>query len=414
MMDVFILGTSGTVPCEDRPYSSVLTRIEGECFLFDCGEGTQVGVQKTGVGFGNISNILISHLHTDHVMGLVGVLIAINAANRTKPVIITGPIGIINFVKSVRSMIGKLSFPIKFIELEKMTNKNYMVGKIQVNTTPASHSVPCFAYSVSLERRPMFLHEKAKALGIPMNMWSILSKGNDLEYNGVVYKHTDFESEARKGLKMSYVTDTRPLKSLREFVKGSDVAVIEGMYKDDEMRAEAISKKHMIWRESYSLVENNNVGQTIFTHFSPSEHYSYDVIKEVNKKYKGVQIGMPGLFVHVTFDNIQMDVLQKHYHPDFFNMGLSNSNKDVKSNVSEMSKIHNPRYSVVKKYYQQKGAYGTIRDIQELSAFSFEVTLNNLSKQIIYVYKSHNSMKGLYDDLQLIDGCYVFCVQKKG
>ena len=59
MMDVFILGTSGTVPCEDRPYSSALTRIEGECFLFDCGEGTQVGVQKTGVGFSNISNIIV-------------------------------------------------------------------------------------------------------------------------------------------------------------------------------------------------------------------------------------------------------------------------------------------------------------------------------------------------------------------
>lgn len=411
MMDVFILGTSGTVPCEDRPYSSALTRIEGECFLFDCGEGTQVGVQKTGVGFSNISNILISHLHADHVMGLVGVLIAIGAAKRTKPVIITGPVGIANFVKSMRSMIGKLSYPIKFIELEKGTNKNYMVGKVRVETTSAMHSVPCFAYSVNLERRPKFKSEKAKTMGIPMQMWSVLSKGNDLEYNGVLYRHTDFEEGARKGLKMSYVTDTRPLQSLRTFVSGSDVAVIEGMYKDDFMYHEAVAKKHMIWKESYSLVSENNVAQTIFTHFSPSEHYSYDDVMEVCNKYKGVQIGMPGLFIHVTFDDMQMDVLQKHYHPNYF----SNMKKDLGvSNSSNMTSFNNPRYKLIKKYYQSKGVLGSIKNIQELSAFSFEVFFKNFEKNIVYVYKSKSSMKGLYDDVQLIDDCYIFCVKKRG
>ena len=144
MLDLCTLGTGGTMPLPDRALSSLYVRVNGRSLLIDCGEGTQVGVQKLGWGMQCIDGILISHYHADHVSGLPGMLLALTKAMRTEPLHIYGPAGLPYIVGGLRVIAPQLTFPVILHELKDDLSPFSLIG---LTITPSRWITACPAWA---------------------------------------------------------------------------------------------------------------------------------------------------------------------------------------------------------------------------------------------------------------------------
>lgn len=270
MLDVALVGTGGMMPMPGRFLSSMLLRQEGRLYLVDCGEGTQVSMKQLGWGFKAIEAILFTHYHADHISGLPGLLLTIGNAGRTEPVTLVGPKGLREVVEGLRRIAPELPFPIIYKVLEEQEDTMFSLGELSVRFLPVEHLVKCYAYRFDLSRKGRFDANKAKENGVPKSCWSRLQKNGVVTENGVTYTADLILGEARRGLSLSYCTDSRPVNRLVEFIKDSDLFVCEGMYGSDEKKSKAVENKHMLFSEAAALARAGNVKRLWLTHYSPS------------------------------------------------------------------------------------------------------------------------------------------------
>lgn len=273
MIDVCLLGTGGMMPLPYRSLTSLMLRYNGSSLLVDCGEATQISVRRRGWSFNPIDVILITHFHADHISGLPGMLLAMGNADRTEPVTIVGPKGIEHVVRSLLVIAPRLPFEVKCIELdiEKDEEVLELIG-LRVKAFKVNHNMLCYGYSFELDRAGKFDAEAAKSLGLPVKFWSHLQAGENIEFEGKSYTGDMVMGPARKGLKITYTTDTRPTDKIVEEATGADLFICEGMYGDND--AESISKarekKHMTMQEAAEIAAKAEPGEMWLTHYSPS------------------------------------------------------------------------------------------------------------------------------------------------
>ena len=399
-----MLGTGGTYPLTTRALASAYIRVAGVGILIDCGEATQIEMQKYGIGFNSTDYILITHLHADHVSGMLGMMLAFKQAQRTKPVTIVGPVGIKKYVETFLMITSKFGYPVNFVELKKGENNlNIRTGlknDVVIKSVPALHSKPCFAYSIDLERKPKFIREKVEQIGIPVQFWKALSQGQDIVYQNKVYKGSDFISKPRKGLKISYVTDTRPMPHFRDFIKNSDIAVIEGMYRDKDKMDKAKSEKHMLWDESVSLARDNNIGEVILTHYSPSLQIEPNDANLMKSKLSNATLGRDGLYRHLKYDDEVVAPKEKVESP-------IKEEKVVKPQ-KDKAKDANYRMEIVKKYYKRMSMTSMLEKIEPITSFKYRVHMVGGVTHTVFVYKSIQSMKEDYQNMLPVDDFFVF------
>ena len=399
-----MLGTGGTYPLTTRALASAYIRVAGVGILIDCGEATQIEMQKYGIGFNSTDYILITHLHADHVSGMLGMMLAFKQAQRTKPVTIVGPVGIKKYVETFLMITSKFGYPVNFVELKKGENNlNIRTGlknDVVIKSVPALHSKPCFAYSIDHERKPKFIREKVEEIGIPVQFWKALSQGQDIVYQNKVYKGSDFISKPRKGLKISYVTDTRPMPHFRDFIKNSDIAVIEGMYRDKDKMDKAKSEKHMLWDESVSLAKDNGIGEVILTHFSPSLQIEPNDANLLRSKLSNAVLGRDGLYRHLKYDDEIVAPKEKVESP-------IKEEKVVKPQ-KDKAKDANYRMEIVKKYYKRMSMTSMLEKIEPITSFKYRVHMVGGVTHTVFVYKSIQSMKEDYQNMLPVDDFFVF------
>ncbi len=269
MIDLCTLGTGGTMPMPDRALSSLYIRVNGRSLLIDCGEGTQVGVQKLGWGMQCIDGILITHFHADHVSGLPGMLLALTKAMRTEPLHIYGPSGLPYIVGGLRVIAPQLTFPVVLHELKGDEAPFHLIG-LEITPFPLDHGMPCLGYRLHLPRPAAFDPQKARALGIPLPCWKRLQKGETVEIDGTVYQPEQVMGAPRRGITLLFATDTRPVPEIADLGFRCDMMILEGMYGAEEKYPLAIKNHHMLYREAASLASDAEAGQLILTHFSTS------------------------------------------------------------------------------------------------------------------------------------------------
>ena len=227
MLDVCLLGTGGMMPLPYRWLTSLYTRYNGKVILIDCGEGTQIAMKQQGWSAKPIDVICFTHYHADHISGLPGMLLSMANSDREEPVLLAGPKGLERVVRSLLVIAQGLPFELRFYEYEN-TGEEFDVYGMHVKAFRVNHNVTCYGYAVSISRAGRFNADEAKRLGIPLQLWNPLQKGNTCtDEEGNVYTPDMVMGEERKGLKVTYVTDTRPIKSIAEHAAGSDLFICE-------------------------------------------------------------------------------------------------------------------------------------------------------------------------------------------
>lgn len=269
MLDLCLLGTGGMMPLPNRWTTSLMTRYNGSSLLIDCGEGTQVALKNSGWSFKPVDIICITHFHADHIAGLPGFLLTMGNAERTEDLLIIGPKGIERVVNSLRIIAPELPFKIKFHEIsedfEVIESHGYIIEAFKVH-----HKVTCYGYTIKINRQGKFDAEAAKALEIPLKYWSRLQKGEIITDNDRTFTPEMVLGPERKGIKVTYCTDTRPVPAIAANAKGADLFICEGMYGEPDKEAKAREYKHMTMYEAARLAKEAEVNEMWLTHYSPS------------------------------------------------------------------------------------------------------------------------------------------------
>lgn len=300
MLDVCLLGCGGMMPLYNRFLTSLLLRHNGRMLLIDCGEGTQVTMRELGWGFVNLDYILITHFHADHIAGLPGMLLSLSNYGRSDPLTIVGPPGLEHVVRSLQVIAPELNYPIRFIELsfEGSSPVDFTLGEFYVSALPLSHGLPCIGYSISILRRGKFNPEKAAALGIPREYWKRLQNGETV----MEFSPDMVLGPPRKGIKVSYITDTLPVDTILDFIRGSDLFVCEGMYGDDAMKPKADGNFHMIFSDAVKLAAAGVVSELWLTHFSPALTEPEMYVGLVEGIFRNVVVGRDRMVKTIRFE----------------------------------------------------------------------------------------------------------------
>ena len=285
--EVFSLGTSGMMPLPGRFLTSALVRREGELFLFDCGEGTQVSLKMLNLRWKQISSIFISHMHADHVTGLPGLLMLSSQVDRTEPLTIYGPARLADYIESSRKILDMyINYEIRCIPVEPGIIAE--CDEYHINCFPLKHTKQCFGYSIVEKERPgAFSVERALELRVPKGpLWGKLQRGEDvMNSEGVVIHPSDVLGEKRSGRKFSFVTDTMYFPEIADYVYGSDILFCEAMFSDD-LEADAREKKHMTARQAAMCARDGEVGMLCLQHYSP--RYSDRELKILGEEAKAI------------------------------------------------------------------------------------------------------------------------------
>lgn len=263
MLELCMLGTGGALPLPDRGLTACYLRVRGRGLLIDCGEGTQTAIRRLGWGFRCIDGMLITHYHGDHCGGLPGFLLSLGKAERREPFHIWGYTGLKAIVEGLRVVAPVLPFPVVLHEFSGERVDLSMIG-LEITGFRLDHGVPCYGWRLELPRQGAFQPQQAKALGVPVGEWKRLQAGETV--NGVT--PAQVMGPSRPGIRLLYATDTRPTPAIVRYGQGADLMILEGMYGDENKRAQAEKNRHMLFAEAASLAREAQAKRLLLTHFS--------------------------------------------------------------------------------------------------------------------------------------------------
>ena len=301
MLDICLLGTGGMMPLPYRWLTAMMARYNGKSILIDCGEGTQIAMKEKGWSPKPIDIICFTHFHADHVSGLPGMLLTMGNAERTEPLLMIGPKGLTRVVNALRVIAPELPFEIQCLEIEER-EQTFEFDGFSIHAFRVLHNVTCYGYSIEVKRAGRFDVEKARQNGIEQRYWSRLQKGEIIETENGVLTPDMVLGKERKGLKVTYCTDTRPTDSIRENAKDSDLFICEGMYGEPEKAQKAVEHKHMTFYEAAHIAKDANVKQMWLTHYSPSLTKPEEYMKAVRKIFPEAYAGKDGKSVDLLFE----------------------------------------------------------------------------------------------------------------
>lgn len=300
MLDVCLLGTGGMMPLPYRWLTSLMMRYNGKSILIDCGEGTQIAMKEKGWSPKPVDIICFTHYHADHISGLPGMLLTMGNAERTEPLQLIGPKGLTRVVSALRVIAPELPFPIECVEITE-PRQSFSFDGFRIDAFKVNHNVLCYGYSLSIERTGRFDKERALKQQVPVKLWSRLQKGETIEWESRVFTPDMVLGAPRKGLKVTYCTDTRPTESISAYAEGADLLILEGMYGEPEKMAKAKEYKHMTMYEAAQIARKAQVPQLWLTHYSPSMMKPEQYMEDVRKIFPGAIAARDGRSVELLF-----------------------------------------------------------------------------------------------------------------
>lgn len=281
MLAVTILGNNSALPMHERhPTSQVVTNGE-HLFLVDCGEATQIQMNRYKIRRGRIGHIFISHLHGDHYFGLIGLLNTYSLTSRTEPIHLYGPAMLEEIINlQLRAADTKLSFPLHFHALGEdailLDDR-----KLTVSCFKVQHRIPCWGFMFREHRKPRRVDaEKAYAAGIPSDFFQRLKDGEDhILPDGTVIPNADVTKPGARSASYAYCADTRYDEGLADTVRDASLIYHEATYLEDQ-REKAALRFHSTARQAATLALKSNAQKLLLGHFSSK----YEVLEEFREE----------------------------------------------------------------------------------------------------------------------------------
>lgn len=304
-MEAFVLGCGGMMPLPYRHLTSVLLRRDGDLFLFDGGEGTQVSLRRLNLKWKKINAIFVSHTHADHVTGLPGILMLSSQVDRNEPLYIFGPPKIAEYIDSSRKVLDMyINYPIIVKEITAPC-VCYEGDGFTVRAFPLEHTKTCVGYTLEEADRPgEFNPDEALKLKVPRGpLWGKLQHGQAvINDEGIEVKPEQVVGQARKGRKFSFVTDTMYLPTIAPEVKDSDLLICEGMFADD-CEDQAKEKKHMTSRQAATIAKDANAKRMAMIHYSP-RYNDKDLdllLKQAREVYPNAELTKDRMHIEIPY-----------------------------------------------------------------------------------------------------------------
>jgi ribonuclease Z len=268
---VTFLGTGSGAPTLERNLACVAVQRLGELFLFDCGEATQIQYRRAALGFAPLSAILISHLHGDHVTGLIGLLMSLQLADRMEPLTIFGPGGLKEYISCNRRALGTgFAYRVDVKEIES-PGEVYRSEAYRISCAFLDHRVTCLGFSIAEFPRPgRFQVEAAARLGVPQGpLFGQLQRGQPVALaDGREVTPEMVLGPPRPGASIAYCTDTRPCEAAIALAQDADLLIHEGTF-EEGMADDAHRKGHSTVTDAARVAKAAAARRLAITHLSP-------------------------------------------------------------------------------------------------------------------------------------------------
>ena len=302
MMQVTFLGTSAALPTVDRNVSALMLQREGEVLLFDCGEGTQRQMMRYGAGFA-MEDIFFSHYHSDHTLGLPGLLRSLGMMARTAPLRLHGPRGAHKQLGQLVALgLERVKFPVEIIELSP--GQVVPRGEYDIQVGEANHRGDCLAYAVvEQDRLGRFDPELASTLGIPEGpLWGRIHRGEAVTLeNGRVVQPAELVGPARPGRRVTYSGDSAPTDAMLHLAAGADLLIHEATFGEDE-RERALETMHSTAREAATVAMEAGVRRLALTHISARyTREAPELLAEAKAVFEATVIARDGMVIDVPY-----------------------------------------------------------------------------------------------------------------
>lgn len=324
-LDVVFLGTAGSVPTARRAPSSLLVRRGGERLLFDCGEGTQRQLLRSGIGLVELEEIFLTHYHADHYLGLPGLLKTFALRGREQPLTLWGPRGLSDLLDTLRRIFGKLTYGLDIRELapgDELDRDGYQLSAIRVD-----HRVAALGYLLAEVPRPgRFDLAAARALEIPEGrLWGTLQRGEPVTLeDGSTVRPGQVLGPARPGRRLVISGDTRPTRGVLEAALEADLLVHEATFMDDE-KERAEETAHTTAADAAELARVAGVRLLALTHLS-NRYRGHEVVREARAVFAETVVPR-------DFDIIELPFAERG-EPRLVKGGVLASREDVEATVS--------------------------------------------------------------------------------
>ena len=296
MIEITFLGTVSGVPSKDRNHPAIILEYYGEgkdTILFDCGEGTQKQLMKSGISFMDINKIFISHWHADHFAGLIGLIQTMNLERRTKELKIFGPEAE-RFVSDIVDLgYFGLRFPVTAVNVPFGGEKIDKIDEgedYEILSIPAYHTIPAVAYCFKEKDRWGIDTNKLKELGLKRGFWlkKLKSTGKS-EYKDKNGKtrvvKIEQVADCKPGMRVVYSGDTKPCDNLVKISKSADLLIHDGTFLEEDE-----GKSHADVKQAAKIAKKAGVKQLILTHISRRYTDTKELEEEAKKVFDNLKI----------------------------------------------------------------------------------------------------------------------------
>jgi ribonuclease Z len=304
-LSIRLLGTSASRPTVERNVSSLAVHREGETLMFDCGEGTQRQMMRYGVSFA-LEDIFFTHMHADHLLGVIGLMRTMALQGRTECLRLWGPRGASRVLKRAEGLgFERTTFPLEIVEVEagqRIERSGYAITAFPVDHRGSAS----LGYAlVEEERKGRFNPDLARELGIPEGpLWGQIHRGLPVTLDdGRVIEPRVLVGEKRPGRTVVVTGDTRPCAATLEASRDADLLIHEATFGDEEAER-AIETGHSTAREAAQIARDAGVRRLLLTHFSA--RYSRDAIelqREAKTVFTETVAGKDGMELDVPFSD---------------------------------------------------------------------------------------------------------------
>jgi ribonuclease Z len=294
---ITILGSSGALPAYGRYPSSQLIEIQNRHFLVDCGEGAQMQLMRFQANLHRINHILISHLHGDHYLGLMGLIFTMHLLRRTNDLHLYSHRGLDEIITAhLRHSHSVPSFKIIFHQLEKDLQETiFEDDALSIQTIPLTHKLTCSGFLFKEKIKPRRVDKNKLPEGLLIQQIANLKKGHDVvdKSGTIIYKNEDLTLPPRPSRSYAYCSDTAYNESIIELIRGVDILYHEATFGVDE-QLKASETQHSTASQAATLAKKAEAHKLLIGHFSARYKDLTPLIEEARSIFQPAELAVEG------------------------------------------------------------------------------------------------------------------------